>query len=198
MALLHNLPTDNAQTPVANSPSNPIWTAPASLASGAANGTAFAASVTIARPANTTAYTANDVIGIDAAGSAGVAALQFTNMGRTDGNILITRAVLEIDDTALISGEGSYDLHLYTVTPPSALLDNAAFDLPSGDRASYHGKITIGTPVDLGSTLYVELDSVNKHLKMTGTDLFGYLVTSGAYTPTSGRTYKVKLRAISL
>jgi hypothetical protein len=69
------------------------------------------------------------------------------------------------------------------VTPPSALADNAPFDIPSGDRASFLGIVQLGTPVDYGSTLYVEQNVVNKQIKLAGTNLFGYLVTVAGYTP---------------
>lgn len=149
------------------------------------------ASVTDTRPNDTSAYTANDVIG-PATGS--TAALTFSALqGSSGGEFMITSAELEIDASALIASEGAYRLYLYNVTPPSALGDNAAWDLPSGDRTSFLGYVDLGTPVDLGSTLYVRADSVNMQISMTGPDLFGYLVTTAGYTPTAQRVYKVKL-----
>jgi hypothetical protein len=76
--------------------------------------------------------------------------------------------------------------------------DNAAFDLPSGDRASFLGYVDLGLPADLGSTLYVETNVVNKQLTLSGTSLFGYLVTNGAYTPTSARVHKITLHSVSV
>src|SRR4051812_39838611 len=70
--------------------------------------------------------------------------------------IMIRQSILRIDHTALVASEAGYTLHLYNITPPSALADNAAWDLPSGDRASYLGKLVLGTPVDIGSTLWIE------------------------------------------
>ena len=111
---------------------------------------------------------------------------------------MITTVELEIDVTAVPSGMTSFNLHLYSVTPPSALGDNAAWDLPSGDRASYLGYISLGTPVDVGSTLYVQTTQVNKHVKLAGTSLFAYLVTVGAYTPSASVVKKITLHAINL
>jgi hypothetical protein len=197
MALLHSLPTDNAKASVPNSPSNPVWVSGAvGGAPGSASATAGNAEVTLTRTADTNAYAANDVVG---AATGSTAALTFPNMGRSSGgNIMITSVILEVDASAVISGETSYDLHLYSVTPPSALGDNTAFDLPSGDRASYLGKVSLGTPVDIGSTLYVETHGVNKQVVLASGSLFGYLVTVGAYTPTSGRVFQIKLRSIVL
>lgn len=151
--------------------------------------------VSVTRTNDTNAYAANDVIG-SATGS--TAALTFANMGRSAGVIMITSAELRIDASAVISGETSYRLHLYNVTPPSATGDNGAFDLPSGDRSSYLGFVELGTPVDLGSTLYVQTSNINRQMVLAGTNLFGYLVTIGAYTPTAQRVYTVTLHAIEV
>lgn len=152
--------------------------------------------VTITRPANTTAYTAGDVIGSDTSASS---ALEFVNVAPTGGgDVLITSAELRIDLTAVPSGMTTFSLHLYSVTPPSAYADNAVWDLPSGDRASYLGFIDLGSPVDVGSTLWVELQGINKQVTAAGTSIFGYLRTNGAYTPASGTVHVAKLHTVSL
>lgn len=69
----------------------------------------------------------------------------------------------------------TWRLHLYNVTPPSALADDATHDVPSGDRASYLGYFDFAQLIDLGSTLYIEA-TVGKQLTLLGTSLFGYLV----------------------
>jgi|SRR5829696_4774990 len=151
---------------------------------------AYSANASVTRPANTTAYAAGDVIGPTGGGTS---ALSFASVGLSGAVVTIVGASLEIDDSALIASEAGYRLYLYNVTPPSALADNAAFDLSSGDRASFLGYIDLGTPLDLGSTLYVQSD-LAKAVKLSGTGLFGYLVTVAGYTPTSGRgPYKVTL-----
>lgn len=152
----------------------------------------FSAAVAVTRPANTTGYTANDVVG------AAAAAITFPDIGPRGGKIMITTTELRIDGTSVISGVTSYRLYLYSVTPPSALADNAAFDLPSGDRASFLGYVDLGTPVDLGSTLYVQTAQTNRQFTLTGTDLFGYLVTVGAYTPESATVHTITLHAVGL
>lgn len=102
------------------------------------------------------------------------------------GSVVIVSTDLLVEQTAVISGETSYTLHLYSVTPPSALADNAAWDLPSGDRASYLGSLALGTPVDLGSSLYVGVNNIMKQVKVpAGGSLFAYLVTVGPFTATA-------------
>lgn len=81
----------------------------------------------------------------------------------------------------------AWALHLYNVTPPSALADDAAFDLGAGgtaaaDRAAYLGAIAIAQIVDLGSTLYIE-GVQTKLLKLSGTTAYGYLVNGTTLTP---------------
>lgn len=156
------------------------------------------AQVQITRPANTTAYTAGDVIG-DASGTA---VIRFPGMAtQINTEILITSIDLRVDVNAVPSGMTSFRLHLYKDTPPSALADNASWDLPSGDRSVYIGYVDLGSPVDVGSTLFVETDQVNKHLR-TGSGhqaLYGYLVTNGGFTPAANsEVYTVTIRAIQL
>lgn len=152
--------------------------------------TGYGAPTTITRPANATAYTALDVVG---------GALDLGVMGPSGGEVMITSAALELDVSAIPSGMTSFRLYLYGVTPPSATADNSAWDLPSGDRASYLGYVDLGVPVDLGSTLYVETNGVNKQVTLSGTHVFGYLVTIGGYTPAANsEVYKVTLHTQAL
>lgn len=158
----------------------------------------YVSSVTITRPNDTNIYAAKDAIG--SATAAGGAVLTFANIGRI-GEMLITSVAIEIDVTAIPAGMTSFDLHLYSVTPPSDLGDNGAWDLAVADRASYLGKIILGTPVDEVSTLYVEQHSnpgVNlpKQVTLASTSLFAYLVTVGGYTPTALAVKKITLHAI--
>lgn len=161
-------------------------------------GAGYTSTASFARPSDTNGYTAGDIEGPS---TSSTAALEFDNIGPSaGGDIIITSASLEIDITSVPSGMTSYRLYLYNVTPPSALGDNAAWDLPSGDRASFTGQyIDLGTPVDLGSTLLVKTDGINAQVTVpTGGKLFGYLVTNGAYTPASATTRKITLHGTGL
>jgi hypothetical protein len=168
---------NNGRDEVVVSATNPL---PVSASSG------FAASATFTPAA--AAYSAGDIF---------ESAKEFTFMGPSARNIRITGVEFEVDHTALIASEAAYRLYLYSVTPPSALADNAAWDLPSGDRASFLGYVDLGTPVDLGSTLYVQTINVNKEVKLAGTSLFGYLVTIAGFTPTAAAR-KVTLHTTTL
>lgn len=148
----------------------------------------------ITRPANATPYTALDVIG------AAAAAITFASIGPTaGGEVIINSTELEIDVAAIPAGMTTFRLHLYSVTPPSALADNAPHDLVSGDRASYLGYLDLGTPLDLGSTLYVRASNVNAQFTVpSGGSMFGYLVTTAGFTPAgNSEVYKVTLHAVA-
>lgn len=163
---------------------------------GNALGVGFSSGVSSTRPNDTAGYTARDVIGT-ATGS--TAAWEFENLAPSGGGkVLITSARFRIDVSAAPSGMSSFFLALYSATPPSALGDNAAWDLPSGDRSVFLGKLALGAPQDEGSTLFVETDGINKQVTLTGTSLFAYLVTEGAYTPTAQSVKRIDLSAIFL
>lgn len=155
--------------------------------------------VSFARTADTNAYTAGDVIGINAAGSPGSAIHTFASAGPAGGVVFITGADLAIDLTAVTSGMSSFRLHLYNASP-TAILDNAAFDLATADIAKHIGFIDLGTVVDYGSQLFTSIMNVNLECKLaTGvTSLYGELVTVGAYTPASGTTYQIRIRTLAV
>lgn len=150
----------------------------------------YAAQTTVTRPANVTPYTALDVVG---------GAIEFPLMGPAGAHIKITSSDLRIDIAAVPAGMTTFRLHMYNVTPPSALADNTAWDLPAGDRASYLGYIDLGTPVDVGSTLTVQTDVLNRQIKLSGTSLFGYLVTTGGFTPAANsEVYTPRLYSVAV
>lgn len=149
---------------------------------------AFYQKTTITRSNNVTAYPANGVVG---------GALDLGVLGPSGGIVMINFTSLMREATAILSGETTYRLHLYNVTPPSALADNATWDLPSGDRASYLGYVDLGAPVDLGSTLYVQQPAVGIPVKLSGTHLFGYLTTIGGYTPTAQLVYDLGVHTMA-
>jgi hypothetical protein len=157
-------------------------------------GLPYASSATFTRQNNSTPYDAGDVVGALAA------ALTFSSIGPSGGgHVMITKAELQIDVSAVPAGMAGFTLHLYSVTPPSALADAAAWDLPSGDRASYLGEISLGTPVDKGSTLYVKTTQINDQFVIpSGGALFGYLATVGAYTPTAVSVYTIKFKTVGI
>lgn len=153
----------------------------------------LSASVTITRPSDTTTYGAQDVVGVTGGGTG---CIDF-NLGAISGSIiLITSLRFQRDATALIASEAGYTLYLFSITQPGAQADNATFTVAAGDQASYLGKIAIPTPVDEGATLSIDVDGINKQVKLAGTHIFGTLTTTGAYQPVSAAVHRLTLHAI--
>jgi hypothetical protein len=109
--------------------------------------------------------------------------------------VMITSASLEIDGAT--AEATAWRLYLYSVTPPSATADDGAWDLPSGDRASYLGYVDLGTAVDLGSTQWVEVHGINKQIKLAGDSVFAYLVNLTTLTP-ANVSHIVTLHAVGM
>lgn len=154
-----------------------------SLLKGLLSSKSYDVVTTITRPANTTPYSALDVVG---------GALDLGILGKSGKSIILLNTQLEYDVGAIPAGMSTWTLHLYSVTPPSAIADNGAWNLPSDDRASYLGAVPLGILADLGSTLYVETTDQNKKVLLSGTNLFAYLVTTTGFTP-AGNSEVLKL-----
>lgn len=155
-------------------------------------GIQYYAQTAVTRPADTTLYTGGDVVG------AAAAAITFTSFGAASQTTEIFGASIRVDLSTVPAWAASLRLHLYSVTPPSALADNAPWTLPSGDRASYLGYIDIGTPVLATSTSWVQDMSIRFPARMAGTSLFGYLVTPGGGASAASTAISITLYGVAL
>ena len=75
-----------------------------------------------------------------------------------------------------------WEVHLFDITPPSAQLDDAVFNIPSGDYDSYLGFVPIAQTVDYVDSQYGHTLIVTKQLKPRSTSVFGRLVNVSAIT----------------
>ena len=117
-------------------------------------------------------------------------------LGAISGSrIMITSASLQISSAT--AEATAWRLYLFNVTPPSALADDAAFTLPTGDLASFLGYVDLGTAVDLVDNQWVETNIINKQIKLSGTGVFGYLVNLTTLTP-ANVAHIVTLHAVGL
>jgi len=159
------------------------------------DGKSYRTAVTITRPSNTTAYTAGDVVG-DTSGSA---IITLSSIGPSGGYVLIQSVSLVFSDASVPSGMGSFRLHFYSASP-TAIADNAAFDLVSGERANYMGFVELPTPADFGSSLYAQLDYAGRMVQLAAgsSTLYAELETRGAYTPASASTIAVRVAAVEV
>lgn len=147
------------------------------------------------RPANTTAYAANDVISEDATADTGTA-WTFAHPGNSG---LITRATVVKDagsDTPALT------LFLFRGTPTGELDDNAANTNPVyADIADYIGHIDFDAMESLGASTSWVLATPgtggNLPLPFVIDDednLYGVLVTRDAWTPGSGEKITITLQ----
>jgi len=159
------------------------------------DGTAYAATVSFTRPANTTAYTAGDVIGT---GASNDAIHTLSAIGSSGGSVLVQSIELVLGISAVPSGMTSFRVHFYD-SSPTAAADNSVFDVASGDRAKYLGYIDMPAPVDLGSTCFTQIDYPGKLFKLaaSSTSLFCELQTIGGFTPAANsEPYILRVRTL--
>lgn len=159
------------------------------------NSKAYRAAVDVTRPANTTAYTAGDVIGT---GSGDAAIITLASIGPSAGFVLVQSIELVLGISAVPSGMTSFRLHFYNAKP-SAAADNSVFDVASGDRAAYLGYIDMPAPVDLGSTCFTQVDYPGKLFKLAAasTSLFCELQTIGGFTPAANsEVYSLRVKTL--
>ena len=177
---------------IKNDTGNPIPVADAG-SSLTVDGKAYRTAASITRPSNTTAYTAGDVVG-DTGGSA---IISLTSAGPAAGFLLIQSVSLVFSDSTVPSGMGAFRIHMYSASP-TAIADNAAFDLLSGDRATYMGYIDLPAPQDLGSTIYTQTDYPGRLVKLgaASTTLFVEIETRGTYTPVSASTVSIRMNLL--
>ena len=154
------------------------------------DGKAFRSTVTFARPSNTTAYTAGDVVG----STTGSAIHTLSTAGPSGGYILIQSIAMVTHDTSVPAGMASFRIHFYNASP-TAIADNAAFDLLTTDHGKYLGYVDLPTPQDFGSSIYTQTDYPGRLIKLaTGsTSLFIEIETKGAFTPVSAVTFDLAI-----
>lgn len=156
------------------------------------DGDAFRSVVTFNRTANTTAYSAGQVVGVNNAGSAGSAIHEFKNIGTDGGFIQLQSAALTINNsTAPASG---FRLHLFR-SRPTAILDGAARNLQAADRSAYIGSFDFPTMTDMGDFAFSRSDYIGILTKLAdgSTSLFAQLEVLTGYTPASGTEYEIRL-----
>jgi hypothetical protein len=136
----------------------------------------FSASATFTPAANS--HVAGDSVGVAAEfvlkDRMGAPPASGSRLKITSATLIINHATIETT---------AWRVHLFNVTPPSALADDAAFVLAAGDRASYLGYVDISQVLDLVDTQYIDMPGLNKHIKLLGTSVFGYLVNGTTLTP---------------
>jgi hypothetical protein len=119
-----------------------------------------------------TSHTNGDVVG---------GAQEFSQIGPPGGRVKIIGASLLINNATIETT--AWTLHLFDVTPPSAVADDGAFTFAAGDQASYLGAISLAQVVDFGSTLFIATDNIFKPVRLNTASVWGYLVNGTTLTP---------------
>lgn len=146
------------------------------------------------RPNDTNPYSANDVV---CNSTSAPAVLTFEDVGPSaGGEVWITAVGLRLDVAAIPAGMTRFRLHLYNAAP-TPINDNAAYNLPSGDRAKYLGFVDLPDPVDNGDTLWTCTEELYYHIRKQVTlvsgNMYGILMTIGAFTPTASAVKTVSV-----
>ena len=154
------------------------------------DGKAYRSTIAFNRPSNTTAYTAGDVIGA----TTGSAIHTLTTAGPSGGYILIQSIAMATHDTSVPAGMASFRIHFYNASP-TAIADNAAFDLLTTDHGKYLGYVDLPAPQDFGSSIYTQTDYPGRLVKLAAgsTSLFIEIETKGAFTPVSAVTFDLAI-----
>jgi hypothetical protein len=149
-------------------------------------------SITFTRPANTTAYTAGDVIG-----SATSAIHELTGAASSSSFVFVQSIQLLINNTAVPSGMAGFRVHLYSAAP-TAILDNAGYTFTTSDAAAWQDSYDLGAPAVRGSMLRAQAYYQGGIMKLqpASSSLYAVLETLGAYTPASGTAYTLRVKVL--
>lgn len=147
------------------------------------------------RPADTTAYAAQDVV---CNSTSSPTVLTFASAGRYPGSSGLILSARHMKSNTTTSG-ASYRLHLYRVAP-TALADNAQFTMLYANRANRIGFIDFthgvgGTGSDCTNALstFVNLPFL---CDAAAVNLFGVLTVTSAYTPASAEQHFIELHVV--
>mgnify|MGYP001600192243 CR=1 FL=1 len=152
------------------------------MASDQSFGVVIAIATSFARPADTTAYVANDAVAQTTA-----ATLSF-DFNRNEG--YITKARLMTDQAANVA---QFRLHLFT-TAPTAIADNSPYTQLWANRAAKIGMIDIGPLATEGTGSDAALGlNTDIRLPFSGDVLYGLLETKTAFTPASAQNFYIEL-----
>lgn len=161
-------------------------------------GAGYSSSASFTRPNTTPTLSALDVVGTSPAAN-----LTFSDIGpAAGGKVVIVYAALRIDVAAVAAGMTQFRLHLYS-SAPTAIADDAAYNLPSADRDKYLGYIELPTPVDLGDTIFAGTEEgyypVRKEITVpSGGAIYGILQTVGSYAATAQAVYNLKIKSVGV
>lgn len=147
-----------------------------------------------ARPADTTSYTANDLVA-NSTEAGSVVPLKFSTEA-VNGRGRITRVTLFKDDETVTAGK--FTVHLFSRSPTSSAGDNAAFAVASVEH--YLGGVAIdmstgamASTTDLIKSGTADIAFDCRHVGTGDAMIYGLIQATDAYAPASGELFKVTL-----
>lgn len=152
-------------------------------------GVATTLTTTVTRPADTTAYAANDVWS-DSTSAPTTGGFTFTSAGRASGGSgIITDAVVVNSSTSALTGE----LWIFD-SAPTAVNDNAAFALSDSDALKLVAKIPFITEAQPSNAL-THIQGLGIGYTCVGSANLRFLVkVTAAYTPANAETLTFRLK----
>lgn len=148
------------------------------------------------RPADTTQYTANDVVSNS---TTATSLLVFKNCVRVNGGSGLIHSALMFDSVDAATNP-NFDLLLFDNTGLTLAADNAAGTIADAELLNCVAAITFdGTTAanvhTAGGNLIVKATSIGQAFKCAPTtrDLYGVVIDRGAYTPASAEVFNFKL-----
>lgn len=152
----------------------------------------FTASFT--RPANTTAYTAEDAVN-DNTSTPHIMSFSSSEVTMMAGQDIIIKSLKVTTDNATVTN-GSFRLYLCK-SSQTITADNTPQTLLYANRANRIGYIdftlaTGGSGSDCGEAV---ITGETIPFKLTSGSFYGYLVAKAAYTPASGQNFNLEVEA---
>lgn len=159
-----------------------------------------AASSTITRPADTTAYTAGDLVA-NSVTAGSVSALQFSTLARVSGGSGVIVGA-SIQKSTNVVTNAAFRLHLFnTITTFTSAGDNSALStVVVASAKGYLGYVDITAMVGFSDVAWGTgaPDNTRGSIPYVATAqiIYGILEARGAYTPASGEVFTITLDAL--
>ena len=144
------------------------------------------AQIAFNRPGNTTAYSANQVVGSTASG-----VFEIVTSGEANTSLFVTNARLKMLRSGIPSGYSSMRVHWFNEAP-SGLTDGAALVITSGDASKYKGYSDLFGTVDAGQMIFSQGTLLNKQILLKGSSIWAAFTPNTGFTPASGTAYRVE------
>jgi hypothetical protein len=145
-----------------------------------------------ARPANTTAYAANDLVANHATAGT-VVPLEFGPGSRYPGGAGAVKGV-SIDKSTVSVTDASFRVHLFTKAPTVTNGDNGVFAPADGLAKGYLGSVAVTVDQAVGDGAHGRAAcDILFDTDKPASKLYALVEAEAAYTPASGETFGVTL-----